>query len=279
MFWLLCLAACAAAELTFDDAELAQLADAVIRRAQQHQQVGQAQPRAHIFNSRDLRFETHQFIDALDAFFCDVLPRALIASGIFGLFVLIAWTGAYFVARAGRSLGVPRNYVALARYTWKLAILAFGAWVALETVGIDIVAVFFGLGIVGFAITTSLNGTLGNLGAGFAIRADSDLLPGHEISVAGVRGIVREQRLTTVVLDTTSPLIGSGDGALTDAERVAIEARRAASTDAVIVPNTYFGSQLYTVHTYHSNFRSAPRPSSAHLAVDNLYGDSLYKRS
>lgn len=269
---LLCLAAAVRAELTFNDAELAQLADAVLQRTRAEQPQERLAPRAHIFNSRDLRLETHQFIDTLDAFFCDVLPRALIALGIFALFAVLAWTGGYFLARAGRVLRAPANYVALARYTWKLSLLLVGAYVALETVGIDIVAVFFGLGIVGFAITTALNGTLGNLGAGFAIRADADLLPGHEISIAGVRGIVREQRLTTVVLDTTSALIGSGAASLTDAERAAIEARRAASSDAVVVPNSYFGSQLYTVHTYHGEFASL-RPVGAHLAVHALYDD------
>jgi len=281
MFWLLCLAACAAAELTFDDAELAQLADAVLQRAQQRPP--QPPPpqangaRARIFSSRDMRFATHQFVDTFDAFFCDVLPRAIISSGIFAFFALLAFLGAYFIGRAGRVVRVPPNYLSLARYAWKLALLLLGAYVALETVGIDIVGVFFGLGIIGFAITTALNGTLANLGAGFAIRADADLLPGHEISIAGARGIVREQRLSTVVLDTTSPLIGTG-GALSDAERAAVEQARAASSDAVIVPNSYFGSQLYTVHAYHANFTL--HRTAAHLAVDNLYSDDgAFKRS
>lgn len=255
----LLLAAWAGAQ-PFDAALVDALADAVVQRlsaAQQPAQPPNEQPQHRHARFASLHTTMHaslsQLAGAIERLLCESLPLAFIAATIFTIFLIGSLVVPYFLSRLLRLIRTPYHIIDASSFAIMIGGVLIGFYVALDAVGIDVGAIFLGIGLVGFAVTTALGGPLSQIGAGFGVRADPNLAPGHEISVAGLRGIVHSHNFLSVTIDTTSELVGS-DQPLTDDERAAIEKRRAARYDSVVVPNTHFSSQGYTLHVYHAAF-------------------------
>ena len=137
--------------------------------------------------------------------FADLVP--LLASAAAGIVILIVgWMVAGWLRNLiRRSMDKPSVDKTLASFMANLsyyAVLILTIFVALDTVGVEVVAFVGVLAAAGFAVGLALQGTLANFAAGVMLIIFRPFNVGDYVDVAGESGIVKGIQLFYTQIDT-----------------------------------------------------------------------------
>jgi len=138
------------------------------------------------------------------------LLTILEALGIVLLFILLTVLASAYVSKVLLLLGVASNYVVGAVFLVDGLILVAGVFLAMSVLGIEPGEIFIGLGLASVALVKIVGDPATEAFKGFFVKTDSAYDVGQEITILSgrYRGIVHSKRLTEMVLDISSPLIG-----------------------------------------------------------------------
>lgn len=125
-------------------------------------------------------------------------PTAVISKILFVLWIISATTvaarlAALFVRQYGRGLSTTLPVTTLTQNIASLAIVAIGALILLNSLGVSITPILTALGVGGLAVALALQDTLANLFAGFYISLAGQVRPGDYVKLdSGQEGYVTD---------------------------------------------------------------------------------------
>ncbi|MFC9220239.1 mechanosensitive ion channel family protein [Streptomyces hygroscopicus] len=165
------------------------------------------------------------------------------------LILVTTVTAARVVADLVRSLALSRSGVAGTATIFvnitRIAVLAMGVLILLETLGVSIAPLLTALGVGGLAVALALQDTLANLFAGIHILASKTVQPGHYIRLSsGEEGYVVDINWRNTAV-------------------------RQLSDNLVIIPNAKLGNTIMT------NFHQPERQMSVMVQARVGYGSDL----
>lgn len=122
-----------------------------------------------------------------------IVQRALLVLVIFSMTWTVARLAAAAVARSAAATGGLLPAASLISHLVRLAVLAIGLLVILQTLGISITPIITALGVGGLAVALALQDTLANLFAGIHILATRQIRPGDFVRLeSGEEGYVQD---------------------------------------------------------------------------------------
>lgn len=163
----------------------------------------------------------------------DALPGILTGALIFLVFLIVAGIGRRLIARVAPRTGADAGVVLLLSRVFYYSVLTFGALTALSNTGLNVNALFAGLGLTGFALGFALKDVLSNLLAGIMLLVYRPFHIGDHIKMGEHEGTIVTIRMRDTVL-------------------------RAVDNRSIIIPNTKLITEVVVNH------------STADLARDTL---------
>lgn len=189
-----------------------------------------------------LRRASFEFYDK----FFEALPGILTGALIFFVFLILAGIGRRLIARIAPRTGADAGVVLLLSRVFYYSVLTFGVLTALSNTGLNVNALFAGLGLTGFALGFALKDVLSNLLAGMMLLVYRPFNIGDHIKMGEFEGTIITIRMRDTVL-------------------------RAADNRSIIIPNTKLITEVVVNH------------STADLARDtlliNVTGDEMIARA
>ena len=178
--------------------------------------------------------------------FFEALPGILTGALIFVVFLVIAGIGRRLIARIAPRTGADAGVVLLLSRVFYYSVLTFGVLTALSNTGLNVNALFAGLGLTGFALGFALKDVLSNLLAGIMLLVYRPFQIGDHIKMGEHEGTIVTIRMRDTVL-------------------------RAADNRSIVIPNTKLITEVVVNH------------STADLARDtlliNVAGDEAIARA
>lgn len=156
--------------------------------------------------------------------FFDALPGILTGALIFLVFLIVAGIGRRLIARIAPRTGADAGVVLLLSRVFYYSVLTFGVLTALSNTGLNVNALFAGLGLTGFALGFALKDVLSNLLAGIMLLVYRPFQIGDHIKMGEFEGMIVTIRMRDTVL-------------------------RAADNRSIIIPNTKLITEVVVNHS------------------------------